>query len=74
MKGKPRFRMLFGYQSKQEGIEVWTDTDFGGCQKTRKSTSGGIIRHGKHIIKSWSTNHAVVALLSGEAEYHGMLK
>ena len=53
---------------------MWTDTDFGGCQKTRKSTSGGIIRHGKHIIKSWSTNQAVVALSSGEAEYYGMVK
>ena len=27
-----------------------------------------------HVIKSWSTNQAVVALSSGEAEYYGMVK
>ena len=29
---------------------------------------------GTHVSKSWSTNHAVVALSSGEAEYSGMVK
>ena len=29
---------------------------------------------GTHVIKSWSTNQAVVALSSGEAEYYGMVK
>ena len=30
--------------------------------------------HGEHMIKSWSTNQAVVALSSGEAEYYGLVK
>ncbi len=30
--------------------------------------------HGGHMIKSWSTNQAVVALSSGEAEYYGLVK
>ena len=30
--------------------------------------------HGSHVIKSWSTNQAVIALSSGEAEYYGMVK
>ena len=29
---------------------------------------------GSHIIKSWSTTQAVIALSSGEAEYYGMVK
>ena len=29
---------------------------------------------GTHVIKSWSTNQAVIALSSGEAEYYGMVK
>ena len=66
--------MLFGYQCKPGHIEAWTDSDFAGCQKSRKSTSGGIIRHGGHIIKSWSTSRAVVALSSGEAEYYALVK
>ena len=30
--------------------------------------------HGGHVIKSWSTNQAVIALSSGEAEYYGLVK
>ena len=30
--------------------------------------------HGGHVIKSWSTNQATIALSSGEAEYYGMVK
>ena len=29
---------------------------------------------GKHLVKSWSTSQAVIALSSGEAEYYGMVK
>ena len=29
---------------------------------------------GTHVLKSWSTNQAVIALSSGEAEYYGMVK
>ena len=29
---------------------------------------------GGHVIKSWSTNQAVIALSSGEAEYYGIVK
>ena len=30
--------------------------------------------YGGHVIKSWSTNQATIALSSGEAEYYGMVK
>ena len=30
--------------------------------------------HGEHVIKSWSTNQAVIALSSGEVEYYGLVK
>ena len=71
LKGAPRYILKYAYQSKPEGLGAWADTDFAGCQITRKSTSGGIIMHGEHVIKSWSTNQAVIALSSGEAEYYG---
>ena len=29
---------------------------------------------GGHVIKSWATNQAVIALSSGEAEYYGIVK
>ena len=64
LKGCPRYRMLYRYQSRPEGIVVWSDCDFAGCQKSRKSTSAGVLMLGGHVIKSWSTNQAVVALSS----------
>jgi len=70
----PRFVNKFKYQEKPEGITAWSDTDFAGCIKSRKSTSGGLVTHGGHVIKSWSTMQSVIALSSGEAEYYGMVK
>ena len=53
---------------------MWTDSDHAGCTKTRKSTSGVLVRIGSHLIKSWSSTQDVVALSSGEAEYYGIVK
>jgi len=55
-------------------IEVWVDTDFAGCKRTRKSTSGGMIMIGGHMIKCWSKTQNIIALSSGEAEYYGMVQ
>jgi len=72
--GKPRLVQEYCYQSSQKEVAVWVDTDFAGCRKTRKSTSGGIIALGTHILKCWSQTQNVLALSSGEAEYYGMVK
>ena len=61
-------------QRKPGMVEVQVDTDYAGCLKTRKSTSGGILEFGKHVINTWSHTQAVIALSSGEVEYYGMLK
>ena len=61
-------------RSPCQHLSVYTDSDFAGCVKSRKSTSGGIALLGSHAIKSWSTNQAVVALSSGEAEYYSIVK
>jgi hypothetical protein len=71
--GRPRVTIDFVRQHRAP-LEVWTDTDYAGCHITRKSTSGGVLRIGKHLIKSWSTTQASIALSSGEAEYYGMVK
>ena len=64
----------YPYQSRPKALEVYTDTDHAGCIKTRRSTNGGFIMHGRHIIKSWSSTQATVALSSGESEYYGLIK
>ena len=71
---KTRYRTMYQYQEEVNTITVTTDTDYAGCYKTRKSTSGGIIQHGEHTIKTWSTSQSVVSLSSGEAEYYGMVR
>ena len=47
----------------------WTD-----CRHTRRSTSGGALLHGNHVLATWSVTQAVQALSSGEAEFYALLK
>eukprot|EP00974_Lingulodinium_polyedra_P056564 5439607-Lingulodinium_polyedra.AAC.1 len=51
-----------------------TDSDWAGCPRTRKSTTGGIIARGWRVLKQWSTTQATVALSSGEAELVSVVK
>jgi len=70
----PRLQQYLKPQGKTKYLDVWVDTDFAGCLKTRKSTSGGVVMFGQHIIKTWSSTQTTIALSSGEAEYYGMVK
>ena len=74
LKWKPRMVSEFPYQEGVTHVTTWTDTDYAGCRKTRKSTTAGVMMLGKHVLKGWSTTQAVVALSSGEAEYYGIVK
>ena len=55
-------------------IEVYVDSDWAGCRKSRKSTSGGVLMFGGTTVRGWSTTQSVIALSSGEAEYYAALK
>jgi hypothetical protein len=72
--GKTRAITHMNYQGSMGIIDAWVDTDFAGCRKTRKSTSGGLLAIGGHVLKSWSSTQGIIALSSGEAEYYGMVK
>ena len=39
--GSPRVIIRYKWQNNVRNITVWTDTDYAGCMRTRKSTSGG---------------------------------
>ena len=43
-------------------------------QEDDKSTSGGCIHRGQHMLKFWSKTQAVVALRSAEAELDAAVK
>jgi hypothetical protein len=72
--GRERYIIKFDYQGSVKNLECWTDTDYAGCRDTRKSTSGGLICFGKHLIRGWSSTQKVIALSSGEAEFYGMVR
>ena len=55
-------------------VRAYVDSDWAGCRKTRKSTSGGVLYLGDTPVRGWSSNQAVIALSSGEAEYYAALK
>ena len=71
--GKPR--LVYTYRKQElNGIDVYVDTDWAGCVKTRKSTSGGAIMLGRHCLKHWSSTQPSTALSSGEAEFYGVVR
>ena len=54
-------------------MTAYTDSDWVGCKKTGRSTSGGIVAMGSHVLKSYSIQQKAVALFSAEAELHAMV-
>lgn len=72
--GRQRVAVQFRWQKLPRELSVYVDTDYAGCPRTRKSTSGGLGCFGSHVIKSWSTTQSVVTLSSGESEYYGLVR
>ena len=71
--GRPR--LVYTYRRQEiDTIDVYVDTDWAGCVRTRKSTSGGAVMLGKHTIKHWSSTQPSVSLSSGEAEFYGVVR
>ena len=70
----PRYVQEFRRQGRQPNLITWVDTDYAGCPRTRRSTSGGMVTHGIHVVKSWSSTQKIIALSTGEAEYYGIVK
>jgi hypothetical protein len=71
--GKPRMVFRYCFQSA-DSIDCYSDTDWAGCPKTRKSTSGGVILLGEHILKTYSSTQPTISLSSGEAEFYGVVR
>ena len=63
--GKPRLVSVFRYGEACATLTVEGDSDHAGCIRTRKSTSGGVIRWGEHVLKWWSKTQPTLALSWG---------
>ena len=66
--------MKFEWQNRPLELSGFSDSDWAGCIVTRKSTSGGCIVHGKHILIHYSSTQKTIALSSAEAELNGLIK
>jgi hypothetical protein len=74
LKTVPRMKQWFKWQERPADLVCFTDSDWAGCKRTRKSTSGGGIRWGSHLLKSWSRTQTPLATSSGEAELYAAVK
>ncbi len=74
IEGRPR--LVLSMKFEEHGpVDVYVDSDYAGCPRTRKSTSGGCVMMGSHLIKSWSsTQKNAISLSSGEAELYSIVK
>ncbi len=46
--GRPRMVVHFGWQAAPASLDVFTDSDWPGCVKTRRFTTGGVLMRGGH--------------------------
>ena len=74
LRGRPRLVQLFAWQRTAEIVTANADSDWAGCKETRRSTSGGTLKLGSHLVRHWSSTQATIALSSGEAEYAALVK
>ena len=74
LKAKPEVVLWYKFQGKPEGLETFSDTDWAGCRRTRRSTTGGYTVYGSHVLKMWCKTQATVALSSAEAELYGLVR
>ena len=72
--GNPRLISVFKYGKPCATLTVEGDSDHAGCIRTRKSTSGGVIRWGSYVLKWWSKTQPTLALSSGEAELAAIVR
>ena len=75
LKGLPRLVQRIPFEDYAPSvIEVYVDSDWAGCRRSRTSTSGGVILSGGAAVRGWPSIQGVIALSYGEAEYYAPLK
>ena len=71
---RARAQFLYQWQGPTDVVYCYTDSDWAGCVRTRRSTTGGAMMKGAHCLGHWSRTQATIALSSGEAELNASLK
>ena len=71
--GQPQQVSLFKWQPMPTTITTFTNSDWAGCARSAKSTSGGAVCIGVHVIKTYCRQQNVIALSSAGAELYAMV-
>ena len=71
---RPRLINYFDFQQDVRELTVYADANWAGCKVTRKSTSGGCVLRGTHMLRSWSKTQASIAQSSAESELFGAVR
>jgi hypothetical protein len=71
---RPQASWKFEEQKALNKITATVDSDFAGDLASRKSTTGLILRLGRHVVKTTSNLQSTISLSSGESEYYGLVK
>ena len=74
LKNRHRVQLWYKFQETPCQLETFSDTNWAGCRRTRRSTTGGYPVAGSHLIKMWCKRQAVVAVSSAEAELYGLVR
>ena len=74
LRSYPTSVYYYDWQEAPGLLTGYTDNDWAGCRRTRKSTSGGAVLHGTQLLLHWSRTQAGVALSSAEAELNATVK
>lgn len=73
--GARRKAIVYEKQSPKDAqLEVIVDSDWAGCLRTRRSTSGMCMMRGKHLLRHSSTLQCSIGLSSPEAEYYALVR
>lgn len=70
----PRGVVRYDWQSSPGTLMVFSDSDWAGDIETRKSTSGGGVIFGTHLLAHWSMTQQSISLSSCEAELKALCK
>ena len=68
--GRPRVGCLFEWQAHPSALHALADAVWAGGGQSRKSVSGGMILHGKHLLKALTKQQSIVATSTAEAELY----
>ncbi|CAJ1373293.1 unnamed protein product [Effrenium voratum] len=71
----PYMKRTFLEQRPEEvDVLAWSDSDWAGDLRTRRSTTGSVVKIGHHTVLIRAAGQKVVALSSAESEFYGMCR